>query len=87
MPFESIKVFSVTYIFDYLVERTLNSDHDILLVDASAITGRKDHPISEAENAFGFIPLIAGTSFIALIAMLVAVPIGLFSGIYMAEYF
>ena len=31
-------------------------------------------------------PLFAGTAFIALIAMIVAVPIGLFSGIYMAEY-
>ena len=31
-------------------------------------------------------PLFAGTGFIALIAMSVAVPIGLFSGIYLAEY-
>ena len=31
-------------------------------------------------------PLFAGTAFIALIAMCVAVPIGLFSGIYLAEY-
>ncbi len=33
-----------------------------------------------------FVPLIAGTGFIAFLAMLVAVPVGLFSGIYMAEY-
>ena len=31
-------------------------------------------------------PLFAGTAFIAFIAMIVAVPIGLFSGIYLAEY-
>ncbi|MCZ2203369.1 phosphate ABC transporter permease subunit PstC [Bartonella sp. A05] len=35
---------------------------------------------------FGFIPLLAGTLYIALVAMLFAVPIGLFSAFYMAEY-
>ena len=51
--------------------------------DASSITTAE---FEELKDAFGFIPLIAGTTFIAFIAMLVAVPIGLFSGIYMAEY-
>ena len=40
----------------------------------------------ELGKAFGAIPLFAGTGFIALIAMSVAVPIGLFSAIYLAEY-
>ncbi|MBV2142098.1 phosphate ABC transporter permease subunit PstC [Falsochrobactrum sp. TDYN1] len=35
---------------------------------------------------FGLIPLLAGTLYIALVAMLFAVPVGLFSAIYMAEY-
>ena len=39
-----------------------------------------------ASGAFGIIPLFAGTLMIALIAMLVAVPIGLLSAIYLAEY-
>lgn len=39
-----------------------------------------------AEGQFGLIPLLAGTLYIALVAMLVAVPIGLFAAIYMAEY-
>ena len=39
-----------------------------------------------ASGAFGAIPLFAGTLMITLIAMLVAVPIGLFSAIYMSEY-
>ena len=39
-----------------------------------------------SSGAFGAIPLFAGTLLIALIAMLVAVPIGLFSAIYLAEY-
>ena len=39
-----------------------------------------------ASGAFGAIPLFAGTMMITLIAMCVAVPIGLFSAIYMSEY-
>ena len=35
---------------------------------------------------FGLIPLLLGTMYIALVAMLIAVPIGLFAAIYMAEY-
>jgi phosphate transport system permease protein len=37
-------------------------------------------------GSFGAIPLFAGTLLITGVAMLVAVPIGLFSAIYMAEY-
>ncbi len=37
-------------------------------------------------GAFGALPLFAGTLLITLVAMLVAVPIGLLSAIYMAEY-
>lgn len=37
-------------------------------------------------GAFGAIPLFAGTFLITIIAMMVAVPIGLYSAIYMAEY-
>jgi len=39
-----------------------------------------------AQGAFGAIPLFAGTMLISFIAMLVAVPIGLMSAVYMAEY-
>ncbi|MCB1386507.1 MAG: phosphate ABC transporter permease subunit PstC [Nitratireductor sp.] len=39
-----------------------------------------------AAGQFGLIPLLAGTLYIALVAMLVAVPIGLYAAIYMAEY-
>ncbi|TCS07025.1 phosphate ABC transporter permease subunit PstC [Rhizobium sp. BK418] len=35
---------------------------------------------------FGLIPLLLGTLYIGLVAMLVAVPVGLFAAIYMAEY-
>jgi phosphate transport system permease protein len=39
-----------------------------------------------AEGQFGLIPLLLGTLYIGLVAMLVAVPSGLFSAIYMSEY-
>ena len=39
-----------------------------------------------ASGQFGVIPLIVGTLLITLIAMLVAVPIGLLSAIYLSEY-
>lgn len=39
-----------------------------------------------ASGSFGMIPVMAGTLLITLIAMAVAVPIGLFSAIYLAEY-
>ena len=37
-------------------------------------------------SQLGFLPLIWGTLFISLIALLVAVPLGLFSAIYLSEY-
>ena len=39
-----------------------------------------------SSGAFGALPLFAGTLLIALIAMMVAVPVGLYSAIYLAEY-
>ncbi|AMW35980.1 phosphate ABC transporter permease subunit PstC [Haematospirillum jordaniae] len=39
-----------------------------------------------SSGSFGAVPLFAGTLLISLIAMLVAVPVGLMAAIYMAEY-
>ena len=39
-----------------------------------------------ASGAFGAVPIFAGTLLITLIAMTVAVPIGLFAAVYMSEY-
>lgn len=39
-----------------------------------------------SDSALGIVPLIWGTLFISLIALLVAVPIGLFAAIYLSEY-
>src|SRR5690606_6339852 len=42
--------------------------------------------IGGGDGQFGLLPLLWGTIFISLVALLVAVPIGLFSAIYMSEY-
>ena len=39
-----------------------------------------------SSGAFGAVPLFVGTLLISLVAMIVAVPLGLFSAIYLAEY-
>lgn len=43
-------------------------------------------PVFEGESRLGLIPLAWGTLYISTIALVVAVPIGLFAAIYMAEY-
>lgn len=40
----------------------------------------------EGQSGFGMLPLMGGTLMISLIAMLVAIPVGLMTAIYMAEY-
>jgi phosphate transport system permease protein len=39
-----------------------------------------------SSGAFGFLPLFVGTLMITLVAMAVALPVGLFSAIYLSEY-
>ncbi|MEX3015290.1 phosphate ABC transporter permease subunit PstC [Gymnodinialimonas hymeniacidonis] len=48
--------------------------------------GLEWRPSFEGNSELGLIPLLWGTLYISLIALLVAVPIGLFAAIYMAEY-
>ena len=80
--FESLKFFSTINIFEFIFG-TSWSPQRAFVRDASAITPEE---LLELQDAFGSVPLFAGTAFIALIAMCVAVPIGLLSGIYLAEY-
>ncbi|WP_028995175.1 phosphate ABC transporter permease subunit PstC [Azonexus hydrophilus] len=41
---------------------------------------------AEGQSGFGMLPLMGGTLLISFIAMLVAIPVGLMTAIYMAEY-
>ncbi|WJY20838.1 phosphate ABC transporter permease subunit PstC [Fontisubflavum oceani] len=48
--------------------------------------GLEWRPSFEGGSELGLIPLLWGTLYVSFIALLVAVPIGLFAAIYMAEY-
>ncbi|MCW8847754.1 MAG: phosphate ABC transporter permease subunit PstC [Sedimenticola sp.] len=72
--FESIRFFQIIPISDFLFGLDWSPQMAI----------RADQVGSS--GAFGVIPLFVGTLLIALIAMLVAVPIGLMSAIYLSEY-
>lgn len=72
--FESIRFFQAVPVFDFLFG--LNWSPQIAL--------RADQ--AGSSGAFGAVPLFAGTMMITLIAMLVAVPIGLLSAIFLSEY-
>ena len=39
-----------------------------------------------ASGSFGFVPLLVGTLLISMVAMVIAVPVGLMSAIYLSEY-
>ncbi|MCR9256565.1 MAG: phosphate ABC transporter permease subunit PstC [Alphaproteobacteria bacterium] len=72
--FETIRFFGKVPFFEFLFG-TEWSPQIALRADQAGSSG-----------AFGAIPIFAGTMLITFIAMCVAVPIGLFAAIYMAEY-
>ena len=53
---------------------------------AGDVVGVPEGPNGEYESALGFLPLIWGTLYISLVALLVSVPLGLLSAIYLSEY-
>jgi phosphate transport system permease protein len=71
---ETIRFFSMVPFTDFLLGSHW-SPQTALRVDQTA-----------AEGAFGMVPLFTGTLLISAIAMLVAVPMGLFCAIYLSEY-
>jgi phosphate transport system permease protein len=77
--FESIHFFQRESISGFLFGTQWNPDTAFL---AGAARGGED----VANAQFGAVPIFAGTFYITFIAMAVAVPIGLFSAIYMSEY-
>ncbi|WP_432697069.1 phosphate ABC transporter permease subunit PstC [Marinobacterium sp. YM272] len=74
VAFETVRFFHKVSFFDFIFG-THWSPQTALRADQVA-----------AEGAFGMIPLFTGTLLISLIAMLVAVPVGLMSAIYLSEY-
>lgn len=74
--FESIRFFSQVSIWDFLTGTKWNPTADFSVGEATG----------ESRAKFGALPLFTGTLVIATVAMLVALPVGLLSAIYMSEY-
>ena len=72
--FESLRFFQRVPLFDFLFG-----------LDWSPQTAIREDQVGSS-GAFGAVPLFAGTLLISSIAMLVAVPVGLMSAIYLSEY-
>jgi len=77
--FESIQFFKVISFWDFVTGTKWQPDTAFLIG-----AGRGSEGV--APPLFGSVPIFAGTFMITGIAMLVAVPVGLFSAIYMSEY-
>ncbi|MFH1217906.1 MAG: phosphate ABC transporter permease subunit PstC [Pseudomonadota bacterium] len=72
--FEAIRFFKVVPIHEFLFG-----------LDWSPQTAMRSDQVGSS-GAFGAVPVFAGTALISLIAMIVAVPVGLMSAIYLSEY-
>jgi len=73
MLFESIHFFSIVPVADFLFGTVWDPRF------SAAGSGG-------AGGEFGLLPLLWGTLYISIVALLVAVPVGLFSAVYMSEY-
>ena len=72
--FEAIRFFQQVSIFEFLFG-----------MNWSPQTAIREDQVGSS-GAFGAVPLFTGTLLISLLAMLVAVPVGLMSAIYLSEY-
>ena len=77
--FESIRFFQVISFWDFITGTKWEPDTAFLI-------GAGRDTVGMAPPAFGAVPIFAGTFMITAIALMVAVPVGLFSAIYMSEY-
>lgn len=77
---EAIRFFQMQSFWDFITGTTWNPGASFL--EAAGRGGE----VSGSAAKFGSVPLFAGTFMITLIAMLVAIPVGLLSAIYMAEF-
>ena len=77
--FEALRFFQLHGLWDFLTGTVWAPGNSFL-----SAAGRGGDSQSAAQ--FGSIPLFAGTFLITAIAMLVAIPVGLLSAIYMAEF-
>jgi phosphate transport system permease protein len=72
--FESIRFFQIVPLTDFLFGLKWSPQ---MAIRADQVA---------ASGSFGFIPLLVGTLLISVLALLIAVPVGLMSAIYLSEY-
>jgi len=72
--FEAIRFFKIIPLFDFLFGLKWSPQ---MAIRANQVA---------ASGSFGFIPLLVGTILISAVALMIAVPVGLFSAIYLSEY-
>ncbi len=77
--FEALRFFDAVGFWNFITGTKWNPDTAFL-----SGAGRGGEQAADPE--FGAVPIFAGTFMITFIAMCVAVPIGLFSAVYLAEY-
>ena len=77
--FEALRFFDSVGFWNFIIGTSWNPDTAFL-----SGAGRGGEQAANAE--FGAVPIFAGTFMITFIAMCVAVPIGLFSAVFLAEY-
>jgi phosphate transport system permease protein len=70
-------------IIGVLLTETLAFFREVSIVEF--VTGREWTPLF-SEKRFGVLPLFAGTALVSAIAMIIALPAGLISAIYLSEY-
>ena len=74
--FESLRFFKLVPVTEFLFNTTWNPQFE----------GAERAGSGGANAVYGSVPLFAGTFLISLVALTVAVPIGLFSAIFLSEY-
>ena len=80
--FEAVRFFREISLFDFFFGTHWSPMTALRAGDAAAA----DEFVAGSSGSFGMVPVMAGTLLVAVIAMAVAVPIGLFSAIYTSEF-
>ncbi|MDC6458011.1 phosphate ABC transporter permease subunit PstC [Alphaproteobacteria bacterium] len=80
--FEAVRFFREISLFDFFFGTHWSPMTALRPGDAAAA----DEFVAGSSGSFGMVPVMAGTLLVAVIAMAVAVPIGLFSAIYTSEF-
>ena len=80
--FEAVRFFREISLFDFFFGTHWSPMTALRPGDAAAA----DEFVAGSSGSFGMVPVMAGTLLVAVIAMAVALPIGLFSAIYTSEF-